>query len=139
MLGRLGLSIRAFSLVLLMGTMSLGMPALCAAVQEGTPPTEAAAPSAEAPAAETAAASEAPAAEYSIPDEVEISYSIDSLFLFLSAVLVIFMQAGFALVEIGLNSAKNAVNILFKNAIDFCRSSTGTVTHEIAAGILPST
>lgn len=30
------------------------------------------------------------------------------------------MQAGFALVEIGLNSAKNAVNILFKNTIDFC-------------------
>jgi Amt family ammonium transporter len=30
------------------------------------------------------------------------------------------MQAGFALVETGLNAAKNAVNILFKNAIDFC-------------------
>ncbi|MDO8943664.1 MAG: ammonium transporter, partial [Desulfobacterales bacterium] len=35
-------------------------------------------------------------------------------------VLVIFMQAGFAMVEVGLNSSKNAVNILFKNAIDFC-------------------
>lgn len=120
MLGKLGLSIRAFSLVLLMGSMSLGMPGLSAAVQEATPATEAAAPAAETPATEAAATTEAPAAEYSIPDEVEISYSIDSLFLFLSAVLVIFMQAGFALVEIGLNSAKNAVNILFKNTIDFC-------------------
>ncbi|MFO0979618.1 MAG: ammonium transporter [Planctomycetaceae bacterium] len=120
MLGKLCLSIRAFSLVLMMGTMSLGMPALNAAVQEATPATEAAAPAAETPATEAAATAEAPAAEYSIPDAMEISYSIDSLFLFLSAVLVIFMQAGFALVEIGLNSAKNAVNILFKNTIDFC-------------------
>lgn len=57
---------------------------------------------------------------YSIPDNAEIAYSIDSLFLFVSAILVIFMQAGFSLVEVGLNSAKNAVNILFKNTIDFC-------------------
>jgi len=57
---------------------------------------------------------------YDIPDNKAIAYSIDSLFLFLSAVLVIFMQAGFAMVEVGLNSAKNAVNILFKNSIDFC-------------------
>lgn len=67
------------------------------------------------------AAEEAPAeVTYDIPDPMAISYSIDSLFLFLSAILVIFMQAGFSLVEIGLNSAKNAVNILFKNTIDFC-------------------
>lgn len=120
MLGRLGWSIRTFAFVLMMGTMSLGMPAVSAAIQEATPAAETAAPATETPAAETTAAPEAPAAEYSVPDEVEISYSIDSLFLFLSAVLVIFMQAGFALVEIGLNSAKNAVNILFKNTIDFC-------------------
>ena len=46
-------------------------------------------------------------------------YAIDNFFLFICAVLVIFMQAGFALVESGLNSAKNAVNILFKNLMDF--------------------
>ena len=51
---------------------------------------------------------------------MHIAYSIDSLFLFVSAILVIFMQAGFSMVEVGLNSAKNAVNILFKNTIDFC-------------------
>lgn len=48
------------------------------------------------------------------------AYSMDNMFLFIAAVLVIFMQAGFALVETGLNAAKNSVNILFKNLIDFC-------------------
>jgi Amt family ammonium transporter len=47
-------------------------------------------------------------------------YTINSLIMFICAVLVIFMQAGFAMVEIGLNSAKNAVNILAKNVMDFC-------------------
>ncbi len=48
----------------------------------------------------------------------EVAYSIDNLILFLSAVLVLFMQAGFAMVEAGFNSAKNTVNIMFKNIID---------------------
>lgn len=47
-----------------------------------------------------------------------IAYSIDNFFVFIAAVLVLFMQAGFALVESGLNSAKNTVNILFKNFMD---------------------
>jgi len=38
--------------------------------------------------------------------------------MFLCAVLVIFMQAGFAMVEVGLNSAKNTINILAKNVLD---------------------
>ncbi len=86
------------------------------------PPAETVAPAETAAPADAAAAEEAAAAPvtYTIPDAAEISYSIDNLLLFISAVLVIFMQAGFALVEIGLNSAKNAVNILFKNTIDFC-------------------
>lgn len=46
------------------------------------------------------------------------AYAIDNFFLFICAVLVLFMQAGFALLESGLNSAKNTVNILFKNIID---------------------
>jgi Amt family ammonium transporter len=49
----------------------------------------------------------------------ETQYAIDNITLFLCAVLVIFMQAGFALVETGLNAAKNAVNIMFKNYMDF--------------------
>lgn len=46
------------------------------------------------------------------------AYAIDNFFLFICAVLVLFMQAGFALVESGLNSAKNTVNILYKNLMD---------------------
>jgi Amt family ammonium transporter len=40
------------------------------------------------------------------------------MMLFLTAVLVLFMQAGFALVETGLNASKNAVNIMMKNFMD---------------------
>jgi Amt family ammonium transporter len=46
------------------------------------------------------------------------AYAIDNFFLFISAVLVLFMQAGFAMLEAGLNSSKNTVNILFKNIMD---------------------
>jgi Amt family ammonium transporter len=45
-------------------------------------------------------------------------YTINTLIMFVCAVLVIFMQAGFAMVEVGLNSAKNTVNILSKNVMD---------------------
>ena len=38
----------------------------------------------------------------------------------IAAILVFFMQAGFAMVEAGFNSSKNAVNILFKNSMDIC-------------------
>ncbi len=48
----------------------------------------------------------------------ELAYAIDNIVLFIAAVLVLFMQAGFAMVETGFNSAKNAVNIMFKNIID---------------------
>lgn len=50
----------------------------------------------------------------------EVTFALDNLFLFLGAVLVLFMQPGFALVETGFNSSKNAVNILFKNVMDLC-------------------
>ncbi|MCB0181814.1 MAG: ammonium transporter, partial [Anaerolineae bacterium] len=36
----------------------------------------------------------------------------------IAAVLVLFMQAGFAMVEAGFNASKNTVNILFKNLMD---------------------
>ncbi|MCB0061399.1 MAG: ammonium transporter [Caldilineaceae bacterium] len=48
----------------------------------------------------------------------ELAYAIDNMVLFIAAVLVLFMQAGFALVEAGFNSSKNAINIMFKNFID---------------------
>ncbi|MCO8121823.1 ammonium transporter [Stieleria sp. TO1_6] len=45
-------------------------------------------------------------------------YTINTLIMFVCAVLVLFMQAGFAMVEVGMNSAKNTVNILAKNVMD---------------------
>jgi Amt family ammonium transporter len=48
----------------------------------------------------------------------EITYTINTLVMFICAVLVLFMQAGFAMVEVGLNAAKNTINILFKNVMD---------------------
>ncbi|WP_372847026.1 ammonium transporter, partial [Pontiella sp.] len=50
----------------------------------------------------------------------ETAYAIDNMFLLLGAILVLFMQAGFAMVESGFNQAKNTVNILFKNLMDLC-------------------
>ncbi len=46
------------------------------------------------------------------------AYAMDNFFLFICAILVIFMQPGFAMLESGFNAAKNTVNILFKNVID---------------------
>jgi Amt family ammonium transporter len=45
------------------------------------------------------------------------------LWTLLAAVLVMFMQAGFALVETGFTRAKNAGNILMKNVLDFAIGS----------------
>lgn len=48
----------------------------------------------------------------------EIAFAIDNLTMFICAILVLFMQAGFAMVEAGFNSGKNTINILFKNLMD---------------------
>lgn len=53
----------------------------------------------------------------------ELAFAIDNMFLLISAVLVLFMQAGFALLEAGLNGGKNTINILFKNLMDLCIGS----------------
>lgn len=45
--------------------------------------------------------------------------NLDNVFVLLAAVLVIFMQAGFALVEAGLTRAKSVANIMMKNMMDF--------------------
>jgi len=50
----------------------------------------------------------------------ELAYAINNITLFICATLVLFMQAGFALVEVGFNSSKNVVNIMFKNLVDMC-------------------
>jgi Amt family ammonium transporter len=43
-----------------------------------------------------------------------------SIWFLLGAVLVFFMQGGFAILETGLTRAKNSGNILMKNMMDFC-------------------
>jgi len=45
--------------------------------------------------------------------------ALDMIWLLIAASLVFFMQAGFAMVEIGLTRAKNAGNIIMKNLMDF--------------------
>lgn len=52
--------------------------------------------------------------------DLGVGYALDNAFLFIAAVMVFFMQAGFAMVEAGFNAQKNAVNILFKNSMDIC-------------------
>ena len=50
----------------------------------------------------------------------EVQINLDNVWILLCAVLVIFMQAGFALVEAGLTRAKSVANIFLKNLMDFC-------------------
>ena len=47
----------------------------------------------------------------------------DYVWTLVAAALVFFMQAGFAMVETGFTRAKNAVNIMMKNLMDFCVGS----------------
>jgi ammonium transporter, Amt family len=48
-----------------------------------------------------------------------VKADVDNAFVLLAAVLVIFMQAGFALVEAGFTRAKSVANIMMKNLMDF--------------------
>jgi Amt family ammonium transporter len=49
----------------------------------------------------------------------EFATSIDTMWILIAAVLVMLMQAGFALVEAGFTRSKNTANILMKNLMDF--------------------
>ena len=48
---------------------------------------------------------------------------LDNIWVFIAGILVLFMQAGFALVEAGLTRAKNVANIMMKNLMD-CMAGT---------------
>lgn len=50
-------------------------------------------------------------------------YAVDALWTVVAAILVFWMQAGFSLVEAGFTRAKNVVNILMKNLMDFSLGS----------------
>jgi Amt family ammonium transporter len=52
------------------------------------------------------------------------TFLADNLWLFIATILVIFMNAGFAMVEAGMCRSKNAVNILTKNLFVFALAVT---------------
>ena len=49
----------------------------------------------------------------------EVGLSLDTVWMLLAAMLVFWMQPGFALCEAGFTRSKNTANILFKNFVDF--------------------
>lgn len=49
----------------------------------------------------------------------EVGISLDTVWMLLAAMLVFWMQPGFALCEAGFTRSKNTANILFKNFVDF--------------------
>ncbi len=57
--------------------------------------------------------------------EVGTSAAADNAFILICGALVIFMQAGFAMVEAGLTRAKNAAHMMLKNLLDFVVGATG--------------
>ncbi|MDD3432067.1 MAG: ammonium transporter, partial [Bacteroidales bacterium] len=61
--------------------------------------------------------------ETSITTIADIAASLDTVWMLLAAMLVFFMQAGFALVEGGFTRSKNMANILMKNLLDFALGS----------------
>ena len=95
--------------IVLLAVCALISPVFASEVVEGATPAIVSAPAAPIDAV--------PAAQVEAI-KGEIDYAIDNLFLFVAAILVLFMQAGFAMVESGCKSAKNTVNILFKNLMN---------------------
>ena len=57
---------------------------------------------------------------------MEIASYVDSLWIVIAGILVMFMQPGFMLVETGFTRSKNSVNIVMKNFMDF---SVGAVSY----------
>ncbi len=106
--------------------LAASLTATCWAQDEAAAAVEDAAMAVEDAAAEVAVADEVAveaveeAAEEAAaaPTMNDLAFAIDNITLFLCAVLVLFMQAGFAMLEVGLNPAKHTVNILCKNLMD---------------------
>jgi Amt family ammonium transporter len=78
--------------------------------------------------AASVAVGQEPAPEPLTPDSVmekvgSNAVDLDTVWVLVTAFLVFWMQAGFAMVEAGLTRAKNVVNILMKNMLDFSFAS----------------
>jgi Amt family ammonium transporter len=58
--------------------------------------------------------------------EITVNQAADIIWVLVTAFLVFFMQAGFAMVETGFTRAKNAGNIIMKNLMDF---SIGSIAY----------
>ena len=60
------------------------------------------------------------------PSAADALFTVNNLWLLISAALVFIMHLGFATLEVGLTQRKNTVNILFKNVFIL---STGILTY----------
>lgn len=58
-----------------------------------------------------------------------LKVNLDTVWTLLAGFLVMWMQAGFAMLETGLTRLKNSVNVLMKNLLDFC---IGSIAYWIA-------
>ncbi len=67
----------------------------------------------------------APAAAQSAETSASTIVLLDNVFVLICGALVVFMQAGFAMVEAGLTRAKNAAHMMLKNLMDFIVGATG--------------
>jgi Amt family ammonium transporter len=99
----------------------LGVLTSAASAQHEADATSAATATASEPATEPA--SEASAIEALTANSSALRIGIDTVWVLVAAMLVFWMNAGFALVESGLCRAKNCTNILAKNFIVFAASS----------------
>jgi len=80
------------------------------------------------------AAGDAPTVAKNAAAVKEVQTHLDYVWTLIAAALVFFMQAGFAMVEAGFTRAKNAVNIMMKNLMDF---SIGSLAFwEIGFGLM---
>ena len=72
--------------------------------------------------------------------ESMIINSVDSLWVLIAGILVMFMQPGFMLVETGFTRSKNSVNIVMKNFMDFSvdRKSTRLNSSHSSVSRMPS-
>lgn len=81
------------------------------------------APDAKAPAPATATSAPAPV-ETAAKAEIEaVQLNLNLVWMVITGALVFVMQAGFAMVELGFARAKNSINIIMKNFLDFCISA----------------
>jgi len=125
--------LRRLALIAALSMTVLGQPTLTWA-QETTEatatetaaeaPAEAATSMPEAAASEAAPA-EAAAATPAGPSNADLKIMMDTMWVMVTAMLVFFMNLGFACVESGMCRHKNAVNILSKNFIVFAVTTIG--------------